>query len=59
MPTIFLKNHKHSNVGFAGIILVIGANDASNRGIVEVGHDCEFGPIFDEIVVSEDGVGFG
>ena len=59
MPAIFLKNNKHSNVGLTGIVLVIGANYASNQGVVEIGHDCEFGPVFDEIVVSEDGVGFG
>lgn len=59
VPAVLLEHHQHCDVGLARVGGVDGADDAGDGGLAEVGHDGEVGPGLDEVVVGEDGVGFG
>lgn len=56
MPSVLLEDDQHCDVSLLGVVLVDGADDAADESGAEVGHDREFRPIFEEIVVSKDGV---
>lgn len=53
MSSVLFEHYQHGNVGLFGVVFVDGADDAADESGAKVGHDGEFRPVLEEIVVGE------